>query len=499
MNRRIALLLLALVAPLAWTLTRPADFDEANFLTLARGALADPWRPHNILINWQGTTEPAFAVLSNPPGIAWWLAPVLSWPTWAMRLWMLPWLALAGWGAVNLGKRFLGDGETGALVLLTSPIVILSTTALLPDAPLYAVTLAGMAGYIAAVERGSGSAPWALLLGFAACFRYSGIALWPLAFLWPFVQRRPAFPAFAVVIPMALLAAHDVAAYGKVHVFAMGAFQSVANTPAEWGHKAVTALTMLGGAVVLPAYRWRGQHAAAAVVGALLAAPWGFVAMGFGALGGAALAPVVEAILRPAGTVEAAARPAADRIFLLSWAFLGVVFLLTLRFGAARYWLPFLAPVALLLPGDSPRLRLALSFGLGVLLAADGALQARGSGALAARAASLGTGTFVGHWGWQAALEGAGWSALDEGATPAPGTLVAIPSEAWPQRVNVRCDHVRWEGHAWPPVPWLPRSYSHDARANLHANWMAGPAPTSTVVPWWFAADAYEHARVCEE
>ncbi len=192
-------------------------------------------------------------------------------------------------------------------------------------------------------------------------------------------------------------------------------------------------------------------------------------------------------------------RPPADRIFLASWALIGAAFLLTLRFGAARYWLPFLAPIALLLPNDSPRLRLALGFGLGILLAADGALHSRGNAALASRTASLGTGRFVGHWGWQAGLEAAGWSALNEGETPEAGTLVAIPTEAWPQRVNVRCDHVRWEGRAWPPVPWLPRAYSHEARANLHANWIAAPAPLSTVVPWWFAADAYEHARVCAE
>ena len=30
----------------------------------------DFWSPHNILINWQGQTQPAFDVLSNPPGIA---------------------------------------------------------------------------------------------------------------------------------------------------------------------------------------------------------------------------------------------------------------------------------------------------------------------------------------------------------------------------------------------------------------------------------------------
>lgn len=494
------LLAIGLVAPLLWALGRPPDFDEVNFLTLAKGAAADAWRPHLIRINWQGTTEPAFQVLSNPPGIAWWLAPLVSAPVWAQRLWMLPWLLPAVWGAARLGRRFTGNAETGALVLLTAPIVVLSATALLPDLPLYALTLAGMAGFLAAVEADSGVVPWALVLGSTALFRYSGVALWPLALLWPFLQRRPVLPALAVTVPMLLLGAHDLAAYGEVHLFAMGRFQSVANTPADWGHKAVAAVTMLGGAAALPLFRWRAPQAAAAAVGAAIAAPWGLVAAGFGALGGAALAPVFEATVRPvSGATEGTVRGRPERVFLAAWALLGLGFLLTLRFTAARYWLPFLPAVLLLMPNDLPRWRLAFGFGLGMLLVTDDMLHARGNAALAARVVSLGTGRFTGHWGWQGALEAAGWTALNEGSKAAAGELVAIPTEAWPQRVSVRCDHVRWEGHAWPPLPWLPRAYSREAGANLHANWMAGLPPVRTVIPWWFGKDDYEHVRVCEE
>ena len=54
-------------------LGKPVHIDDANFLRLAEGAQEDFWRPHDVLINWQGETERAFDVLSNPPGIAWWL------------------------------------------------------------------------------------------------------------------------------------------------------------------------------------------------------------------------------------------------------------------------------------------------------------------------------------------------------------------------------------------------------------------------------------------
>jgi hypothetical protein len=498
-DRRLWLLVAAIAAPLAWSMGRPPDFDEVNFLTLARGAAADPWRPHDVVINWQGKSERAFDVLSNPPGIAWWLMPLTHAPVWAQRLAMLPWLVLAAWGSWRLGRRFAGDGERGALFLLSSPIVLLSTTALLPDAPLFALSVAGLAGVVRAGETGRTVGPWALLLGTAACFRYSAIALWPLVPLWLFLQRRPLAPALLVTLPLLLLAAHDLAAYGQVHVLAMGSFQSVSNTPTDWGHKAVAAITMLGGAAALPVFRWRPAHFVGAAIGGTVAAPWGIVAAAFGALGGASLAAVAHAATARATDVDEPARPRPDRVLLVAWAMLGLGFLLTLRFTAARYWLPFLPAVVLLLPATHPRLRVLAGGLLGLALVTDDALHARASQALAQRAAALGTGVFTGHWGWQGALEAAGWSALDEGAAPAAGTLVALPTAAWPQAVDVRCDHVRWEGYAWPPIPWLPRAYSAEAGANLHANWIAGPTPVRTVVPWWFAADAWEHARVCEE
>ena len=80
-----ALICFALVLPF---LTKPVHLDDANFLVLAKGAAMDPWRPHAISINWQGTTERAFDVLSNPPGIGWWLAPLWDAPVWAQRMWI---------------------------------------------------------------------------------------------------------------------------------------------------------------------------------------------------------------------------------------------------------------------------------------------------------------------------------------------------------------------------------------------------------------------------
>lgn len=508
MRPRWPLLLAVLALLQAPWLSRAVDFDEANFLVLARGAAADPWRPHDVLINWQGRTERAFDVLSNPPGIAWWLAPLHNAPIELQRAWMLPWLALALFGARRLGRRFLDDADFGALVLLTSPIVLLSTVSLLPDAPLYACTLAGVGGFVGAIDRGGrGAVAWAFLAGCAGLFRYSGVCLAPLLALYALQRGRPPWAAFAAWAPLGLLALHDEAAYGAWHLVAMGQFQSVSNTPADWLHKGAAILTMLGGAAALPLFPWTWTTLAGGAVGAALASPFGLIAAGFGALGGASLAtglgPALasgrRSYIGPAvGPVPTDLR--ADRRWLAVWILGGVVFLLTLRFMAARYWLPFLAPVLLSLPVRRfPRLYLALSLSLGVLLEADAFTQARAVERLANEVAHLGQGLYTGHWGWQWEMEAHGWRAVDEGTRVPPDTLIAMPHQAWPQPVDVACVTVVWEGAARPPLPWLPRGYSERGRANLHANWIADQPPHRTVIPWTFANDAYERVRVCRD
>ena len=80
---------------------KPIHIDETNFFMMTRGSV---WSPHEILINWQGTTQPAFDVLSNPPGIVWVLYPFQESPLPVIRLWMISWSILTLWSFWELGK-----------------------------------------------------------------------------------------------------------------------------------------------------------------------------------------------------------------------------------------------------------------------------------------------------------------------------------------------------------------------------------------------------------
>ncbi|MDP6932878.1 MAG: hypothetical protein QGG40_08165, partial [Myxococcota bacterium] len=410
--------------------------DDANFLTLAEGAAEDPWRPHDVLINWQGTTERAFDVLSNPPGIAWWLAPMIEQPVQLLHLWMLPWLLLAAWGAWQLGERFCGKGRAAGLLLCASPVALLATHALTPDLPLFACTLAGLGGI---TREGRRRWPWALLLGCAALFRYSGLALIPLAAVWPALRRewRPALGlAVTAAVPSALLWLHDLHAYGGSHFLAMIDFQSVTHTEHAVFRKLAAALAMLGGAAALPLLCW--SRPSRASLGLVFGLGVGLLAAHISEHTGAGwLTTVLACSAGGASLGGGLSWQRREDCFLSTWLIGGLLFLLTLRFTASRYWLPFLAPAILVPLRHCSRTTLAAgaTTALSLLLALDDLELARAHRNLADRVASMGTGTFAGHWGWQHYLERQGWLALEEDQAVPPGTLFASAHATWPQEV----------------------------------------------------------------
>lgn len=516
--RARALALPVLVAGLVLPfLGRPPHVDDPNFLALARGAVLDPWRPHDVVINWQGSSERAFDVLSNPPGVAWWLAPVVDAPLPAQHLWMLAWLPLALWGAHRLGRRFSGDGEGAVLLTLTSPVVLLACCSLTPDLPLLACTLAGVGGFVDATDRGdrARATTWALVAGLAALFRYSGLALVPLLLLYPQTRRRNVaamVPAAASALPIALLCLHDLHAWGAVHILAMGRFQAVSLGSWDLFHKAVAAVAMVGAAGLLPvlaAATFR-RSLPGAVAGLLL----GLVAASLAdqpadatlattlatAAGGAVLAPTLPG-----------RRATPDHLFLAAWTWGGLLFLLTLRFMAARYWLPFLIPVALvalqaLRTRGSRRLlaaAVALQAVVALGMAVDDDAQARAQVALATTVThrfpasdEASPPRFAGHWGWQHALETAGWRPLEEGEVLPPGTLLAVAETPWPQEpAEGSCLDESWRTEA--PDDWPgPRVHTAAGRANVHAFVIAGHPPLDTFAPWTLASDPRERVVV---
>ena len=490
----LAILLLAGTLPF---LNKPVHIDDANFLTLARGAADNPWRPHAIEINWQGITQPAFDVLSNPPGIGWWLAGVVEAPIWVQHLWMLPWLFPMAWGAWTLGETFARRPLAAGILMGASPVAILAAHSLLPDLPLYACTLAGMAGVTRPGEPNKNPWKWALVAGCSALFRYSGIVLIPLVVLWGLLQRtrRDAVVlGLAASVPIVALISHDLFAYGKIHILSMVEFQSVADTPRDIFRKLVATLSMLGGVVALPVLGWNrwkpttigvGIGAGLGVAAATLSQQSGNALLGtvvFAAAGGGVLASALRLRRR-------------EDLWLSIWLVGGMLFLLKLRFVAGRYWLPFAAPAVLLplqlAPRGLVRTACVLTPILALLLAIDDRELAVAQEAAAITVSESGDGIFAGHWGWQHHLEARGWRPLEEDEPIPPDTLFAVSSVSWPQEAAPSCltPLSRMEfPDRWPG----PRVHTREGAANIHAYLISSRPPVETTAPWGFGKDPHD-------
>lgn len=482
--------LLLLVGLFMLFMDKPAHIDDANFLALAQSAASNPWAPHEVMINWGGVTERAFDVLSNPPGIAWWLAPVVHLPVFWMHLWMLPWLVMAAMGCSRLGRRLAERGQLASLLICGAPIGMLAAHSLTPDLPLLACTLWGMD----AVMDPRRSRRGALIVGLGAWFRYSALALIPIVVLWPWLhgERRRALELGAIAaLPFALLSIHDLMAYEAIHAFAMTGFQSVSNAPDQLVHKGVASMAAFGGAAVLPLLAWaRPRHAmAGAVVGATVG--WG--AAGWANHSGTAMVATVVAC-SAGGCSYAAALTARNRIdgWLAAWTATGIVFLLGLRFTAARYWIPFFAPAVLLgLRHASPRLArvsAAVTLCLSLMLASDDRDLAIIQSDAATVAASAGVGRIAGHWGFQHHLMARGWSTIEDDQHIQPGSWVAESQISWPQEPANACFDFVHVVPLYDPHPGL-RVHTKAGGANIHGHTISGRPPMPVFAPWSVGSD----------
>ena len=474
-------------------LGKPVHIDDANFLRLAEGAQLDFWRPHNVAINWQGETERAFDVLSNPPGMAWILAPVTAKPIWFLHLWMWPWMLLALWGMGRLGRELVGHREAAILVLGLSPMTLLAAQGLTPDLPLLACTTAGLGGFLSHRKT---AWLYALLAGCAVWFRYSGVCVIPLVILAGLLNRKLISSLFCC-LPLVALLLHDWHAYGEIHVLAMREFQAVSNAPKEVFLKAGALLAMLGGMGVMPTLTWSKRGFWALGIGGALGLGASYVA---GASSGMMAASV---LFCGAGALSFSRLGFSSRADLLvtSWAIGGAVFLLGLRFAATRYWLLFLPAFVLAALRYRPsRLRVAVSVSLsavlGLSLSVDDMAFAESQRSAAQRISAVGTGSFSGHWGFQHYLEKSGWTPLEEGSEPL--SIHAVFLEGWPQEASNEACLEEVQRIAMEDRWWGPRTHSYGARINMHANWISGEPPRQSLLPWGFSNEPYSRVVVYE-
>ena len=150
----------------------------------------------------------------------------------------------------EIGAIFLNSQWFFVLLTLFSPVVILHIGSLTPDIPLIATYIAGISGVCISRDW-----KWALLAGSSVLFRYSGLTVIPLIFVWSLIfghVRTGIKLTLVSCIPFIILTCHDFWAYGQSHFIHMITFQASESSPLLL--KLMSIFAMLAGAVVLPLF-----------------------------------------------------------------------------------------------------------------------------------------------------------------------------------------------------------------------------------------------------
>jgi 4-amino-4-deoxy-L-arabinose transferase-like glycosyltransferase len=549
-DRRDAAIVIAVVLSLTLPVTAKAvHIDDVYFLEVAQNVRRDPLRPlagavaledvDYRVFAAQGRCPNTFASMSHPPLVPY----VLALAAWVARGYSERWLHLAfapfavaaGLAMLALARRFTRHPLAATLLLITSPVFVLSGHGLMTDMPALALSSLALAVFIFGVDRDDRRKVVlaGLLAGLAVLARYSSALTLLLLIAYAAGRgktRRAASALAAASVVLAAWAAQNLLVDGTLHVFAStGHYRSfyAGRSFDRFGlvKKALSDLSSLGGtafvasALLLLAGTWRRAAtfavAALAAVSVFVLKPPSIERLGtysatdvtlvacFFAFG---VVLVTDAVW-PASN-GAPGRPEmgkdSDRTFLVIWLVctLGGALLL-LPFGSARYLLPALPPLWLLLVrraqamlGDGRDLRLALGLtiaqgaALSALLGLADAEWAASYRALAqdVRAAHPGRSIwYVGEWGFRYYMDAAGGRYLrstDE--HPDVGDIVVRPSIAgmhamspgvqeravllqqiplpgqWPFRLMSFDAKAGYYSHHWGYLPWRFSHYPLD-------------------------------------
>lgn len=545
---------LVLCLVLAFTLpfsAKAIHLDDVYFVEVAENVLRDPLRPfagaagledvdYNVFAA-RGECPNTFDAMAHPPLVPYAIAAIAA-ATGGIRereqhLGFALFALLAAAGMYDLSRRFSQSPLMATLLLVSSPIFLLAAQSLMTDLPALALSLCGLSLFVRGVDRGRRSCVLAagLLLGLALVTRYSTFALIPLL---PFYalgrgRLRDALPALgAAGAVFGLWSAQNLAVHGALHLFAGArhyrlffegqSFDVLALVRKTLADAAALGGTSLAAAALLLLARERRRLRVFGL--AALAALFVFVLVPEGidrlaAYGGleilavclafaAGVLLVFEAFAgaRRETAADMAPESRHDARFLALWlaiSLLGAILLLP--FGAARYVLPALPPLALLLVrrwqrsfarSRAARAGLAVvvlqGVGLGVVLGLADAELAERYRLVAGELRHDHPGSriwFVGEWGFRHYMRELGGRYLrSTSEKPGPGDFVVRPVIAGMHEI---APGLKRRAVLYHEVPlqsrWPVRLMSFDAKAGYYSHhwgylpWAPSRAPLETI------------------
>jgi len=385
------LIAVQLMLLLPWV-KQPMHMDDGIYVDLGRNVFKSPWHPEDLPYIFEGQALPDLAGHSHPPFLGYWIA-LLLWLgggrniEMTLHLGFLLFPILFGIGMYRLSLRFAGGYAVSATLLaITSPALIVMSHTVMTDIPTLALSTLAIALYVCGIDDGKQYKLWlsGILLAAASLCSYTALPVAGLCWLYAALKRSTLRAARWAPL-VAILAMIFWLAYSSYHFgrFVGGDVWDYIVQSGSFGwqtlfNKALAFLTFLVPTLLLPLPLLQSVFkqvnrtvvllsvAVAAVVTYLSVGNYSFAEQCFVAilllLGGWLIVGLALKVSRVLSSVSARR---SDVLFLAAWLGLITVQVLVLfTSGMARYLLPLLPPIVLLIfqrSSAEPENRLRLS------------------------------------------------------------------------------------------------------------------------------------------
>jgi 4-amino-4-deoxy-L-arabinose transferase-like glycosyltransferase len=215
---------IAVIAALAPFLSKAFHIDDPLFLWMAQQIAHHPGDPYGFAVNWYVSNQPMFSIMQNPPLSSYYIALIASFLGWsepAMHgAFLVPAIA-AVLGTFFLARRLCNSPLLAALLLVFTPVFLVSATEVMCDVWLLALWVWSIECWMRALERNSARLLFlaSILAAAAALTKYFGVALVPLLVVYTLVrERRVTHRILYLLIPILVIASYEVitkAKYGQ--------------------------------------------------------------------------------------------------------------------------------------------------------------------------------------------------------------------------------------------------------------------------------------------
>ena len=223
-TRDAFLAIVAVIAALVPFLNKAFHIDDPLFLWMAQQIAHHPGDPYGFAVNWYVSNQPMFSIMQNPPLSSYYIALIASFLGWSEPAihgaFLVPAIA-AVLGTFFLAQRLCNSPLLAALLLLFTPVFLVSATGVMCDVWLLALWVWSIECWMRALERNSAQLLFlaSVLAAAAALTKYFGVALVPLLAVYTLVrERRVTHRILYFLIPILVIASYEVitkAKYGQ--------------------------------------------------------------------------------------------------------------------------------------------------------------------------------------------------------------------------------------------------------------------------------------------